>query len=502
MSKLALCVMVKRVSALSKPEINILADLNADPRFTVAAVAENDSQPRRSLFARWIDAEGALLARYPDPLPHTRTLAKTLAESPPSPEAVFDAVVNLSGAPLRNDFHRRARLGVLTPTAFDPLAGAAEAVHRAPATAAHILHTSPAGELVLASGFYNTKFSASRNRAFLREKAAPLLKKALILLQSGGAAHELPPPAGAYGAADFARYGINLAGALLKRAARAAAARAGSRPGMWRLRIASGDALSFDPALGDDIAPSSDVFWADPFLFRRDGRLYVFFEEYPYTTRKGRICVGEIRADGAFEFIGPALETDYHLSFPYIFEHDGAIYMLPEASQARRLEIWRCDAFPDRWSLHATALEGMSPADSVLFRRRGAWWLFTNISTDPFGDHCSELYAFRTDGPSLKNLEPHRLNPIVVDARSARGAGRIFEQDGRLLRLSQNNSGGEYGAALKVGEIEELDLDVYRESLVRRIAPDFDQRLIGCHHFDADGGVCVFDLRLRNGGRG
>jgi hypothetical protein len=159
------------------------------------------------------------------------------------------------------------------------------------------------------------------------------------------------------------------------------------------------------------------------------------------------------------------------------------------------LEIWRCTAFPGEWVLHATALEGTSVCDSVLFERDGEWWLFTHISRDRFGDFCSDLHVFRVDGPGLTGLVPHRLNPVVTDARVARGGGRIHRVDGRMLRFSQDNTTGSYGGALNVMEITRLDLDHYEELRVRHITPGFAPGLMGCHHFDAVDGWVVMDVR-------
>jgi hypothetical protein len=176
--------------------------------------------------------------------------------------------------------------------------------------------------------------------------------------------------------------------------------------------------------------------------------------------------------------------------------------MIPETHQSGRIEVWRSVGFPDRWELHATALDGTRAADTVLVERSGQWWIFTNLCLDGFGDHCSELHVFRTDGPQLGHVEPHPLNPVVVDSRTARAGGRVFFQDGRLLRVSQINSHGVYGYGLNIIEIERLDERSYRERVLRQITPGFENGIMGCHHFDAAEGQFVIDVRSRIGGFG
>ena len=356
----------------------------------------------------------------------------------------------------------------------------------------------------MATAVYNVKISAARTAAFVREKSVQLLVRELKRLAIAGAPADMgsydPPIRSRRGAAAAVDYSLRFARALIGRGIERVEEVAGFRPGMFCLRYGRGGPLDFDPLRAIDIVPAGNRYWADPFLFEHGGDLFVFFEDYAYGARKGHIGVGKF-TDGQFSMIGPALTADYHLSYPFVFSHAGEIFMAPETNQTRRLEIWRCTKFPDAWELHATALEGVPTADSVLFQHNGDWWLFTNISADSYGDHCTELHIFRADGPMLRSLEPHPLNPVVIDARTARGGGRIIVKDGRLLRISQDNAYGTYGYGLNVMEIIRLDAQDYSERLVRKITPDFEEGLIGCHHADFAGDAFVMDVRRRRGGR-
>ena len=78
------------------------------------------------------------------------------------------------------------------------------------------------------------------------------------------------------------------------------------------------------------------------------------------------------------------LERDHHLSYPFVFEHEGVVYMLPERGEAGRVELHRAVAFPDEWRLDRVLLDGLTAVDATLHvgearplavrtRRQGPW---------------------------------------------------------------------------------------------------------------------------------
>ncbi len=494
--------------------------LAADGRFELAAILTTGAVPDRGPlhFRLLMGAESLLFAR--PPAVDDEAFQAALREHPAIALAAeddlarlkLDIVLKHAGGSIPEGVLQAARLGVWSsdfnagPGDARALAGFWDVHDRAGVSPTSIVaFTSEHRDgRVIARAAFNTKFCASRNAAFIKDKSVALLLRELGRLAAGlpapgeeapFAPRERPFP----GVLALPRYSAGVARNLGGRIVDAIGAKAGARPGMWHLRAGAGDLADFDPATGFDIIPEGNRYWADPFLVCENGEHYVFFEDYDYRARNGVIAVGKLIPDG-FEHRGVALQTNCHLSYPYLFRHAGALYMMPETVQNRRIEIWRCETFPLEWRLHATALEGLLPADSVLFKRDGAWWLFTNISTDAYGDHCSDLFVYRADGPDLRNLTPHPLNPVVVDSATGRNGGRIFERAGKLYRVSQDNSFGTYGYGVNLMEIESLSLDDYRERLVRKITPDFAPGLIGCHHMDAVNSRWVLDARKRWGG--
>ena len=116
-------------------------------------------------------------------------------------------------------------------------------------------------------------------------------------------------------------------------------------------------------------------YFADPFVFEEGGAAYVFCEEYPYATGKGVISVFALDDEGNPGPPRVVLERPYHLSYPFVFRHDGAIWMMPESGQNRTLELYRADAFPFRWTLDRVLMSGVEIADATPFVWDGEWWL-------------------------------------------------------------------------------------------------------------------------------
>ncbi|MFZ5618062.1 MAG: glucosamine inositolphosphorylceramide transferase family protein [Pseudomonadota bacterium] len=513
MNPLRIFVIVEDPAGLSTEELSLLDKICADARYELCGLFVATEREHRAplLPGALMRAEEALFLRSRGAAtPHFEKRRGTITAERLGADAAYraaaggDVIIDMAdahGAPL---LASAARFGVwrLTSTAAD--FGFREAATDVSATEVELVRfsaKSPGGETIARAAF-NTKFVAAYNAAFAREKSIGLIERELARLHLSGEAPRgvaRAPRTASPTSPDVVVYGFRAAGSLSRRLAFAAAARLRLRPGMFMLMTAAGSPFDFDPRKGKRIVPEGDHYWADPFIFRWRNKTYVFFEDYDYRTGRGEIGVAEIE-NGEFRVIGPALRRDYHLSFPFVFEEGGDVFMIPETGEARRVELWRATAFPTEWELYSTALEGVDCADTVIARHRGQWWLFTNISKGRFRDHCGELHVFRIDGPDLSNPVPHPLNPVVVDSRTARGGGRVFEKDGGLFRMSQVNERGEYGYGVNIMEITRIDMLDYREELARRIEPTFDSALMGCHHLDFVDDLVVMDIRKKWGG--
>jgi len=198
---------------------------------------------------------------------------------------------------------------------------------------------------------------------------------------------------------------------------------------------------------------------ADPFALDRDGSTFLFFEEM-HGAAPGRIVVAEVGPDGFRNKPMPCLVLDHHVSYPFVFEHDGAVYLLPESSAVRRVDLYRATRFPSEWELERTLLHEISAVDPTLVRHNGRWWLFVGVFTR--GASPSEELALFHAESLADEWVPHPENPIVADVRCARPAGPVFRVGNDLVRPAQDSSRG-YGSSISLRRIVSLTPERYRE---------------------------------------
>lgn len=230
---------------------------------------------------------------------------------------------------------------------------------------------------------------------------------------------------------------------------------------------------------------------ADPFLVKRDGKHYCFVEDCSFLTGRGSISVYEISEDGSKE-IGIALAEEFHLSYPYLFEFEGNLYMCPDTSEVQDIRIYKSVEFPLRWELEKILMANVSAADSTIFQKDGKWWLMTNISTSKYADHCSELHVFSSESPLSDKWQPHPQNPVIFDPLKARNGGFISDSD-TCYRVYQRQGFDTYGEALGVSKITELTCQNYEEISLFEVESNFIQGAKGVHTYNYADGLLVFD---------
>jgi hypothetical protein len=242
------------------------------------------------------------------------------------------------------------------------------------------------------------------------------------------------------------------------------------------------------------MVPPKGRFFADPFVCTRDGRPYIFFEDYYFRERKGKISVATFE-NGAFQFLGVVLDLPYHLSYPYIFEHAGNTYMVPETCGNRTIELWKCTEFPLKWELEITLMNNISAVDTIVFPYGGYWWLFTNIDRTNGQSHCDELFAFYADAPDSTQWTPHAQNPIINSPIKARNAGMVMADDGSVIRCAQTQGFLHYGKGVSLNRIEQLSPSAYSETDGPVNYPYFLRKpFASMHHWHHHGGHTVFDF--------
>ena len=242
------------------------------------------------------------------------------------------------------------------------------------------------------------------------------------------------------------------------------------------------------------------ILWADPFVVEKedgDG-YYLFVEEMSYKENVGHLSVLDLDTQGNVTKNTTILNTGSHLSYPNIFQEDGAWWMIPESGASRKISLYKATNFPYEWELHMHLVEDVKSADTTLHYHDNKWWLFTNIDEEEGSLLYNELFLYSADDFRTQEWTPHPQNPIVSDVKSSRPAGKIFIEDGKIIRPAQNSS-TRYGYGLSFNEIITLNEHTYKEKEIGKIHPNWDKKIGGTHTYNRVGKLTVIDAwGLRN----
>jgi beta-xylosidase len=237
--------------------------------------------------------------------------------------------------------------------------------------------------------------------------------------------------------------------------------------GAWSISIFEGSSPTrLDPMAGTPVPvlthrQVSDVrasFVADPFMLHRGETWHLFFEVMNADLERGQIAHATSRDLRSWTYGGLVLALDYHLSYPFVFEHEGDIYMIPETAADRSVQLLRAATFPHQWEHVSTLLRGYPFVDATLHQHDGHWYLF--VDTDHRSRHSllRLFHAGQLTGPWVE----HPSSPIRAGESGARPGGRLVTNQGNLLRFSQVCN-PRYGTALEAIAIQELSPSTYRE---------------------------------------
>lgn len=230
---------------------------------------------------------------------------------------------------------------------------------------------------------------------------------------------------------------------------------------------------------------------ADPFVCVRGEGIFIVYERLDYRRHEKNIHWMKIDQSASVIARGFADGLPDYTSYPFLLEEAGDIYCIPEAHKTREIAIFIAESFPDRWRKLKTLVHGVEALDSTVVRYENRWWLFF---TDKSDGPNHNLQLWHSDS-LFGQWEPHRCTPVKTDVRSARPAGNIYRDSGRLLRPSQNCS-EKYGGSIVLNEIVTLNTEEYAERFYMELKPAAQSPYQdGIHTLSRSGGISVIDGR-------
>lgn len=231
------------------------------------------------------------------------------------------------------------------------------------------------------------------------------------------------------------------------------------------------------------------IIEADPFLFVHQDRLFVFYEQKDLKT-PGVLMMTSTADLQNWSKPYCVLKESYHLSFPWVFEHEGEIYMLPESGDSKSIRLYKAtDESLTKFECYTTLLEEpkdrkvfMSYGDSCIHIKDGVYYLFTQLQ---YEDRINTLELY-TSSSLTGPYKPHPISPIHHNQKLGRNAGSLLLKNGVLYRFSQDCTKF-YGDNVHVTEIDELTMTSFREHVVKEnILPlDIEFYSDGGHQFNA-----------------
>lgn len=232
-------------------------------------------------------------------------------------------------------------------------------------------------------------------------------------------------------------------------------------------------------------------FCADPFLFRRDGVNYLFYETVD-RREKGFIGCLKEADDGSWTDLGAVLREPWHLSYPQVFEEDGRVFMIPESCDFGRgsVALYEAVAFPLKWR-RVTTLIDRPFADATILKHEGHWYMA--CYTIPPHESAELWHAPTLTGPWSRHP---RWNGINQSKRLRRCGGSYIRRGDALYRVAQDCNGPLYGKRLFRVAVKRISPTDYEEGEATLLHDRSMPPYAHCHTYNEiqGGGMCVVDV--------
>lgn len=240
-----------------------------------------------------------------------------------------------------------------------------------------------------------------------------------------------------------------------------------------------------------NVIPNSIRYWAaDPMVFEHEEKKYIFSELYDYVKCRGIIGVAVYLGNNRFSKWQPIIQEKFHMSYPFVFQAEGEIYMLPETSEKNEVILYRATKFPLEWEIHKVIKNNVKWVDTTIFPTKEGYQGFTQSIEQENIENLEIKLDKEFNLLSVKNCD-------MQDIKKYRSGGSIFVWNDKLVRVCQDCQ-EDYGKALY---FRICDRNLVEKSSVR-ICPEqleLSDKMIrrGMHTYTALDDIEVIDIKTR-----
>ena len=252
----------------------------------------------------------------------------------------------------------------------------------------------------------------------------------------------------------------------------------------------------FDSEIEFKLVPeNANTYYADPFLYLKDGNVGVYLEEYLYGNSTGYLRYFDSKQKSIVPVKVKDYDMAYHVSYPFLIEHKGVTYCVPETGDAREVAIYRLTDDPAILIREKVIISGISLVDVSIIYYNDKYWLFA-CENESKGLSNTALKIYYADD-LFSEWKEHTCNPVKLDVTSSRPAGKLFMYEGKLFRPAQDCSRA-YGDRIIINQISRLSETEFSEEVFRIIeAKEIALNAIGIHTINFDNDLCTVDLKFR-----
>ena len=270
---------------------------------------------------------------------------------------------------------------------------------------------------------------------------------------------------------------------------------------LFKKAFTGGDWYIAIRGIGDkqySVAPNLPNTWcADTLLFEESGEHYLFVEQYDKKKDKGAIGYYTIE-NGILVSKGVIIENSYHMSYPFVFKHEGIIYMIPESSANSTVDLYVAEEFPNKWKLIRHLIENDNYVDSTVWEQDGQYFVHTyKKRANAESGRAEWVLALFT--LNMETLSMEQISERIFGTNIGRPAGQLFMKDGVLIRPAQDCS-KKYGECIILYAVDSLNSDgEYIEHEVERISLqnlNIDKRVDRFHTYSRDSKYEVIDVYM------